>query len=130
MRLPKGIRPTLRQAQERTEPASEAHDAFLLLLRAHGLPAPKTEVLFAPPRKYRADYCWLDRLVIVEREGGLWSSGRAQSAHGRPFGILRDMEKLNLAQALGFRYFRFTPQQLDSGLAIGLIRPLLMDGPR
>lgn len=101
-------------------------DPFLLLLRAHGLPLPETEVRFAPPRLWRADYCWRDQRVIVEREGGLFSRDvNARKAHAAPVHILRDMEKSNAAQLLGYRYLRYTPQQLDSGDALDDLRALL-----
>lgn len=101
-------------------------DPFLLLLRAHGFPLPEVEVVFAPPRKWRADYLWRERRVIVEREGGLFShTVQAQLAHTSPTHILRDMEKSNAAQLLGFRYLRYTPRQLDSGDVLDDLRPLL-----
>ena len=94
-------------------------DAFRLLLRAHHLPEPETEVVFAPPRKWRADYLWRSpRKVIVECEGGLYSRGRAGMAHATPSAILRDMARANAAQLEGFLYFRYTPQQLASGEAV------------
>jgi hypothetical protein len=96
-----------------------AIDAFLLLLRAHGLPLPEVEVRFHPTRRWRADYLWREALVIVEREGGLFSRNlQAQRAHGAPVHILRDMEKSNAAQLLGYVYLRYTPTQLDSGAAL------------
>jgi hypothetical protein len=101
-------------------------DPFLLLLRAHGLPLPETEVVFAPPRRWQADYCWRDRHLIVEREGGLFSpDANARKAHAAPVHILRDMEKSNAAQLLGFTYLRYTPQQLDSGSVLDELKLLL-----
>lgn len=103
-----------------------AYDAFVLLCAAHGLPTPETEVVFAPPRKFRADYLFRSipncRGVIVEREGGLFAKGRAGMAHARPTAILRDMARSNLAQLLGFVYLRYTPQQLENGVAIADLR--------
>ena len=101
-------------------------DPFLLLLRAHGLPIPETEVRFALPRQWRADYCWDTRRLIVEREGGLFSPNpNARRAHASPVHILRDMEKSNAAQLLGFKYLRYTPQQLDSGACLDELKLLL-----
>lgn len=101
-------------------------DPFLLLLRAHGFAIPETEVLFALPRRWRADYCWRDRLLIVEREGGLFSPVlNARRAHSAPVHILRDMEKSNAAQLLGYKYLRYTPTQLDTGRVLDELRPLL-----
>ena len=102
---------------------------MLLTFRAYGLPAPTTEFLFAPPRRFRADYCWPDRSVIVEQEGGLFAGGRrpgtAIGGHSSVQGIQRDMEKGNLAQLAGFIYLRFTPDQLRNGTAIPTIRRAL-----
>lgn len=103
------------------------YDPFVLLCAAHGLGTPETEVLFAPPRKYRADYCWRMAKVIVEREGGLFARGRAGMAHAMPTAILRDMARSNAAQYAGFRYFRYTPQQLDSGAAVEELKQVFSD---
>lgn len=86
-------------------------DPFLLLLKSHGLPLPQTEFVFAPPRKFAADYAWPEAMLIVERNGQIWRKG----GHSSGSGILRDYEKSNLAQLAGWVYLQFTPQQLDSG---------------
>lgn len=101
-------------------------DPFLLLLRAHGLPLPECEVRFAPPRQWRADYLWFQQRLIIEREGGLFSANvHAKAAHASPVHILRDMEKSNAAQLLGFKYLRYTPRQLDSGEVLDVLRVVL-----
>jgi len=103
----------------RRRPSMASFDRFLLLLEAHGFPTPQLEVVFAAPRKWRADYCWPEFHVIVEREGGLFSKTlRARMAHGTASSIKRDMEKANAAQLRGYRYLRYTPTQLDSGDAL------------
>lgn len=89
-------------------------DTFGLLCRAHGLPEPVREYVFAPPRKFRADWAWPLEKVIVEQNGGIWRKG----GHSSGRGLLRDYEKLNLAQVLGWRYLVYTPAQLSSGEAI------------
>ena len=99
-----------------------AYDPFVLLCIAHGLDEPETEVVFAPPRKYRADYCWRAARVIVERNGGIWKKG----GHSSGTGLLRDYEKSNLAQLLGWTYLVYTPRQLDSGEAIEELKGVLM----
>ena len=101
-------------------------DAFLGLLEAHGLPKPETEYRFLQDRQFRADYCWPALKIIVERQGGLFSKGdRAKKAHGMALGILRDYEKSNLAQAAGFQYYQFTPEQLEKGPAVDFLKVLL-----
>ena len=95
-----------------------SYDPFVLLCVSHGLPAPETEVVFAPPRKFRADYCWPTAKVIVEKNGGIWE----KSGHSSGRGLLRDYEKSNLAQLLGWRLFSFTPAQLNSGEAVEFLK--------
>lgn len=111
------FRPRQRHATGPIAPPTR-FDPFVLLCRVNGLPHVETEVVFAPPRKYRADYVLRHqdgrvRPVIVEREGGLFAKGRAGMAHAMPTSILRDMERSNLAQLAGFTYLRYTPQQLE-----------------
>jgi hypothetical protein len=96
-----------------------AIDRFLLLLEAHQLPRPAVEVLFALPRKWRADYLWVDQKVIVEKHGGTFLGGARGGSklggHSSVRGLLRDWEKANAAQLAGFLYLQFTPHQLHSG---------------
>lgn len=78
----------------------------------YGIPTPETEYRFHPTRKWRLDYAWPTcNKVAVEIEGGAWSGGR----HTRGSGFVKDMEKYNEAQRLGWQVFRFTPQQLQKG---------------
>jgi len=104
-----------------------AYDAFLLLLKAHGLPLPQTEFVFLPDRKFRADYCWPEAMVIVERQGGLFFKGAkaGRGAHALPTNIIRDYEKSNLAQLAGYVYLQFTPRELESGSALPTLKILL-----
>ena len=80
---------------------------------------PVREYRFHPTRKWRFDYCFPSVMAAVEIEGGIWikgTSGRG-GAHSLPSNIIRDMEKQNAAGLLGWRVFRFTPEQLRSGKA-------------
>jgi len=101
------------------------HMVFVQLLREAGLPDPKGEVQFAlssdDPRKFALDYAWPDAKLGVEVEGGVWSRG----AHGRGSGILRDMEKQNVAVVLGWRILRFTPSHLVQPETVALIQQAL-----
>jgi hypothetical protein len=106
--------------------ATSGVDRFLLLLAAHGLPAPQVEYRFHPERRWRCDYGWPTQRLLVERDGGIYQGGRRPgtrvAGHSSISGIRRDMEKSNAAQLLGFVFLRFTVQQLDSGEALPLIR--------
>lgn len=84
-----------------------------LIWGIYGIPTPETEYQFHPARKWRFDYSWRDSKISVEIEGAVWVSGR----HTRGSGFIGDMEKYNQAAKLGWRVFRFTPQQLKKGEA-------------
>ncbi len=98
-----------------------------LIWGVYGLSTPKTEYVFHPTRKWRFDYVWVDQKIAVEIEGGIWirgASGRG-GAHSLPSNIIRDMEKSNEAQKLGWRIFRFTPKQLKNGEAQAFMKTVL-----
>src|SRR3972149_1467807 len=79
-----------------------------------------TEYQFAKPRRYRADFCWPDRMVMVEIEGGSWIRGR----HSYGPGFENDCRKYNIAEAMGWTVLRFTPHMVKSGEAIAFMRVL------
>lgn len=84
---------------------------------------PTKEFRFHPTRKWRFDYCWLKEKVAVEIDGAIWARGR----HTRGAGVLKDNEKINEAQRLGYRVFRFTPQQLIKGEAQAFMKAVFND---
>lgn len=85
---------------------------LVALCRAAGIPEPIPEYTFHPLRRWRADYCWPVRKVIVEIEGGIWTQGR----HTRGAGFLADMAKYNAAALLGFAVLRYAPDQLGDAV--------------
>lgn len=108
--------------------------------RSYGIPTPGREVVFAPPRKWRFDYCWYSYKYVdtpdcpgdmersgglaLEIEGGVWTGGR----HITGAGFIRDMEKYNAAAALGWRVIRCTPEHLLKWETAELIRRCLCIG--
>jgi very-short-patch-repair endonuclease len=90
------------------------------LWRAYGLPDPVPEYRFHPIRRWRFDLAWPTAKVAVEIDGAIWTQGR----HSRAFGIMADNEKINEAQKMGWRVFRFTPQQYNKGI----VQAFLKDG--
>jgi len=52
-----------------------------------------------PLRKFRYDFYLPDANVLIEIQGGIWTKG----GHSTGRGILRDMEKINLATTHGYR---------------------------
>ena len=94
-----------------------------LICRADGLPMPMAEFRFAPPRRWRFDWCWpmvtdLDRGpiagVALEIEGGIFMNGGSRHTRGK--GYLNDIEKYNHATLLGWAVFRCTPQTVHIGM--------------
>lgn len=69
------------------------------------------QVVFAPPRKYAADFVVDD--IIIEVEGGTWTQG----SHVRGKGFEAGCEKQALAVLRGYRYLRATTAQVDNGTA-------------
>jgi len=76
-----------------------------------------SEYRFAPPRRYRADFCHEASRTLIELEGGIWNHG----AHSRGAHFNSDAEKYNLAAANGFAVFRLTTNMLKESKHIDLI---------
>ena len=90
-------------------------------LSAQPLPMPAREYVFLPPKKYRADFCWIEQRLVVEVDGGSWVAGR----HTRGAGFEADHERDALAMLHGWRVLRVTPKQVESGIALTWIEGLL-----
>ena len=88
-----------------------------------GLPVPVTEYQFdaSGVRKFRFDFCWPDKMVALECEGGVWSGG----AHGRGSGIVRDIQKYNLAARQGWRVLRCQPRDLCNLETVKMLKECL-----
>ena len=82
--------------------------AFEQLWRLLDGPALEKEHRFAPPRRWRFDYAHIATRIAVEINGGVWSQGR----HNRGRGYLNDLDKLNAAQASGWRVFQLGTGQV------------------
>lgn len=63
-----------------------------------------TEYKFHPYRKFKFDFAFLEAMVAIEFEGGIWLKGGG--AHSRPKAIERDIEKYGLAQSMGWKVIR------------------------
>ena len=100
---------------------SRLEDSLLFQIRAVGLLEPEREVMFARPRRWRADFLWSDAMLICEVQGATWVQGR----HSRGKGYQSDCEKLNRAQQLGYKYLKVTSDHVTSGYAIELLETFL-----
>ena len=69
----------------------------------------QVEYKFHPERRWRFDFANPDHKVAVEVNGGQWGV----SGHSSGSGLQRDAEKLNAAQALGWKVFVLTTSMLS-----------------
>ena len=102
--------------------SDEVKRSFIRQCQNAGLPVPATEYKFHPVRKWRVDFCWIELRIVFESEGGLFA---AKSGHRTLDGIRRDMEKYNEAARLGFRVFRFTPEEFTDGTAVSYFSKII-----
>lgn len=72
-------------------------------------------------RGWRFDYAFPDIMVAIEIEGGVWTGGR----HTRGCGFQDDLDKYNVAAAIGWRLFRFSTQDINEGKALAILRAYL-----
>lgn len=100
---------------------SDGERSMLVLIGWTNLPAPIQEFRFAPPRRWRFDFAWPDRMVALEVEGGTWISG----AHTRGGHFESDAEKYNEAALAGWRVLRVTTGMVDDGRALGFVQRAL-----
>lgn len=68
----------------------------------------ETEVRLIPQRKFKFDYAHLAAKVAIEINGQIWHQG----GHSSGKGLMRDYEKLNLAQQLGYCVFQLSPEMI------------------
>ncbi len=66
------------------------------------------EFKFCETRRFKSDYYIPELKLLIEKEGGIYTG----QAHGSVKGILRDIEKYNLATTLGYRVLRYQPKEL------------------
>jgi len=92
----------------------------LLAALAPDVPEPVAEFRFSQ-RRYRFDFCWPEKRVFVELDGGQWAP------HGGRHAGDADRDKMNLAASLGWRGLHFSPAQLreDPGHCVALVRLML-----
>jgi hypothetical protein len=89
------------------------------LCGAYDIPEPTAEYKFHPDRKFKFDYAFIEQKIAVEIEGGIFpfvdkrGAYHKHGAHGSISGILRDMEKYNLAAVLGWRILRYQPGKIN-----------------
>lgn len=108
-------------APKRPSRNSLLEERVAAFISSAGLPTPVRELRFAPPRMFRWDFCWPDRGIALEVQGGIWIHG----AHSRGAGLADDCDKVNLAALHGWHVFKITERQIRDGSAFELIRKFL-----
>jgi very-short-patch-repair endonuclease len=81
----------------------------------------EAEYKFCPTRKWRADFAVPAHKILIEIDGGAYVGGR----HTSGFGFEKDLEKMNMAQFLRYRVFRFLPKHVLRGEAKAYLRDVL-----
>lgn len=110
-----------RTAKPKPRRVSEGEEMFALQVLVAHLPEPEREFRFHATRRWRADFAFPERMLLVEIEGGVFSFGR----HSRGSGFEKDAEKYNAAALLGYRVLRFTTGMVKDGSAIETLRQVL-----
>jgi len=103
---------------------SEGEEIFLSQCKACGMPIPEREHKFMKLRRFRLDFAWVDLMLGVEIEGGVWTGGR----HTRGAGYSKDLEKYNLAAMHGWTVYRFTTQDVKKEIAIAFMTIIIRNG--
>jgi len=105
------------RTQNSLKKRTELEELLLFQIHTLNLPSPKREFRFHPHRRWRADFAWPDKKLLVEVEGGIFTHGR----HTRALGFAADCTKYNVASLAGYRVLRFCAPHIRSGTAINAI---------
>lgn len=89
-------------------------------LEVAGLPEPDKQIQFCSTRKWKSDFGYVDRKILIEVEGG-GGIGRHSSASG----YREDCVKYNVAALMGWTVLRFDKSLIARGIAIEMIRASL-----
>ncbi len=100
---------------------SEIEDMLAWMLKASKIEGWVREFRFHPVRRWRADFAFPSKKLLVEVEGGIFQKGR----HTRGKGFTDDCAKYNEALLLGWRVLRVTPEHVHKGMALQWIERAL-----
>lgn len=107
-------------AEGKKSKARQTKLLFDSIMGSMGIPLSTVEYKFHPIRQWRFDYCYPEKKIALEVEGGVHTGGRHTSGPG----FMKDMEKYNAAVLLGWRVVRTTPENLLKKDTADLIREL------
>ena len=86
-----------------------------------GINPEDTEFFAIPGRRFRWDFAWPSKKLLVEVQGAIWVKG----GHSTGTGISRDAEKLNLATLAGWRTLILTAEMIKDGRGLKWIQEAL-----
>jgi len=81
------------------------------------------EFFFSTDRLYRFDYALPKWKIAIEVNGGVWAKGHSGHSSGK--GIMRDYEKSNLAQSLGWKVLTVIPAQVKNYEVLYMIKKMI-----
>lgn len=110
--------PNQKKKTQQRGPQTPKNDFFTTLCRSDLKVECIKEHRFHPIRKWRFDYAIPEFKIAIEIDGGVWTQGR----HTRPQGYLNDMEKFNVAAAMGWVVLKFTPDSQLTAATLNIIR--------
>lgn len=90
-------------------------------IRNAGLEGWKHDYRFHPERRWKMDWAHPELLICAEIEGGIWTGGR----HTQAQGFIKDLEKYEAAQRMGYVVYRCSPDMVKAGRAIDTIKILI-----
>lgn len=111
----------VKPSKMRKESDNVAGNCLAFSLRATGILGWEAEYKFHQTRRWRIDFAWPAKFLAVEIEGGVWVEGR----HTRGSGFVADINKYNALTLAGWRLLRFTPDMVESGIALEQIEAAL-----
>jgi len=103
--------------------SSELEDLLMFHIKVAGLPEPVREYTFLPGRKFRADLAYVEKKILIEVQGGIYT----KSAHNTGMGLERDYTKYNLANLSGWRVLQFSRSMIEDGSAVEMIKKCLFE---
>jgi hypothetical protein len=106
-------KPRYRTARVKLPKTSPLETEFDFQCQLQGL-EPVKEFRAIPGRMFRFDRAFPKMMLLIELQGGTFSSG----AHGRGYGIHRDYSKNNLAVKAGYRVLYYDSPMVRSGEAV------------
>ena len=97
---------------------------------------PRRQFKFHPMRKFKADFAWVGKKILVEVDGGIYSrygAKRCPLCQQLPRGghithFDKDRERDNLAQLAGWQVFRFTASMVKDRSALYFMERVLDPG--